>query len=406
MGYEEDLLPTDELEIGMYITHLDRPWAETPFPLQGFCIRSNGEIALLKKYCRNVYIDRRYEPPHHDKSTGSYSYTAKSSENDALPLPQSTNVYRDTTDVEQEMTVATATYENLSARIKTLFKPFQSIEDIDVELLEQSVSGMVESIIRNPEALNRLTLLKEKDDYTYNHSINMAIIAVVFGRHLGLAEEDLHILAWGALFCDVGKVKLPVELINKAGKFSDDEFAVSKQHIRHSIDLAGSIPNFPDKAIEIIQYHHERFDGGGYPEGLKGKEIPIFCRIVSIADDYDAMINERPYAQPISPHEAIRELYALRNMAYQAELIEAFIQAVGVYPLGTLVELNTGQVGVVISQNKIRHLKPKIMLALDKNKAAYRKYPILDLLYAPPDGVHGEIIIDKVLPPGAYGIKP
>jgi hypothetical protein len=156
----------------------------------------------------------------------------------------------------------------------------------------------------------------------------------------------------------------------------------------------------------MIRHHHERFNGSGYPNGLKGKEIPIFSRMASIVDTYDAIINDRPYARAISPHEAIRELYDLRDIAFQAELVEAFIQAIGVYPIGTLVELSTGQVGVVISQNKIRHLKPKVMLILDQDKIAYKISPIIDLLHESTDKNGNPIIISNVLEPNSYGIKP
>lgn len=408
MGYEQQSISTDELEIGMYVARLDRPWNETPLPLQGFCIKSDAEIELLKSYCKRVYIDRRCpRQQHHDKSTGSVHLEPHGgSETASLPLPPPQAAYTETTGVEKELKVAVISYENLTRRFKSLFSPFKSSKEFNAAELEQSITAMVESIIRNPDAFSRLTILKEKDDYTYEHCINMAIISVVFGRHLGLTRDDLHVLAWGAMFCDVGKARLPMVLLNRIGRLSDEEFEITKHHVNHSIDAAKSIENFSPKAIEIIQHHHERFNGSGYPDGLKGKEIPVFCRIVSIADDYDAMIHERPYARPISPHEAIRELYEFRNVAYQAELVEAFIRAIGVYPLGTIVELSTGQVGVVISQNKIRHLKPRIMLILDQNKVAYSKYPLLDLLEEPLDQNGRGIVIEKVLEPGSYGIKP
>lgn len=409
MEYDKRLISTSELVIGMYVSELDIPWGDTPFPLQGFCIKTEKEIQLLRELCDSVYVDRRFYRPHkaESRSTGSLPLAnGDTSLNEKLPVPKPVVNYSETTTVEEELKEAKKNHDDLSGRFKILFAPFKPAEKINYEELKEPISQMVDSVIRNPNAYLRLILLKKIDDYTYNHCINMSILSVMFGRHLGLSEDDLNILAWGTMFCDYGKVMVPPDLLKKVGRLSKAEFKLVKRHVIFSMDAVKKIDGFSSKASEIIQYHHERFNGTGYPDGMKGKDIPMFSRLASIVDTYDALINDRPYAKAISPHEALRELYDLRNIAFQPELVEAFIQAIGVYPIGTLVELNTGEVGIVISQNKIRHLKPQIMLLLDSEKIAHKIAPIMNLLDDPVDQNGKNIVITDVLEPGSYGIKP
>ena len=408
MTYEKRTVPTGELVIGMYVAELDRPWEESPFPLQGFCIKSESEIELLRKLCKTVSIDRHFQRSvrPQDRSTGVLNlHPGDVTHDEKLPIPKRVVEYIDAHSCEAELEVAVEVHKNLSMRFRELFRPFKSSSDLHVEEMGEPITAMVESIIRNPNALAQLSLLKGRDSYTYNHCINMGIQAVVFGRHLGLVQQDLDALAWGAIFCDFGKASIPAELLNKSGRLSEEEFKIIKRHVTYSVDALQSIKSLTSKTLEMIHTHHERFNGSGYLKGFKGKEIPIFGRMAAIVDTYDAIINDRPYARAISPHEAIRELYELRDVAFQPELVEAFIQAIGVYPVGTLVELNTGQVGVVIAQNRVRHLKPKIMLILDESKVAYRISPILDLMQDPQDR-NKPISITSVLEPQAHGINP
>ncbi len=265
---------------------------------------------------------------------------------------------------------------------------------------------MVESVARNPDAFIWLTQLKDTDIYTYHHSMDVSILAVVMGRHLGLSRLELQDLAIGTLLFDIGKLKLPPKLLNKPGRLTDEEFELIKKHVDYSVEIIERISGITPRALEIARYHHERHNGSGYPEGLQGTQIPVFARIASIVDCYSAITRNRSYSQAISSHEAIKQMYEWGDIDFQMELIEQFIQCLGIYPTGSLVELSTGEIGVILSQNRVRRLRPKVMLILDCNKIAYEHFPIIDLIKDTEDEDGNELDIVAAHEPGSFGIDP
>jgi len=404
-------ISTQKLEIGMYVVELDRPWEGTPFMFQGITIKSRKILEKLQELCKDVYIDDHYLPtkPASEHSYASPDHLNVSQENPiqrkATPIPKATTEYEVTTPIEKEIKVAAAIQQDLSLRLKNIFDTIKQVKKISFEQFEKPIEQMIDSIIRNPNACLRMTTLKNKDSYSYNHCMDMSILNAAFGRHLGLAKDDLVCLAWGSLFCDMGKVNVPTDLLKKPGRLSEDEFELIKKHIDYSAELLQTIKDIPRGALDIVLTHHERFDGSGYPKSLKGTEIPVFGRMACIVDTYDAITNNRPYANAISPHEAIKTLYEWRGTVFQEELIEAFIQCIGVYPIGTLVELNTGQVGIVVAQNRVRHLRPTIMLILDPDKIAYKSPKTINLMTVTTDNKNEPFNIEKILEPNAYGIS-
>jgi HD-GYP domain-containing protein (c-di-GMP phosphodiesterase class II) len=211
----------------------------------------------------------------------------------------------------------------------------------------------------------------------------------------------------GAIFMDVGKTRIPTELLIKRDHLSDKEMALMQKHVAFGVEIVSEMEGVDQRVLEMVQCHHERYNGTGYPNGLSGAAIPIYARIAGIVDTYDAMTTPRPYAKPRSTYEAMRQLNNLAGVEFPAEVVEQFLQAVGVFPVGTLVELNTGEVGVVIAQNRIRRLRPKIMVLLDREKQSLDTFPIVDLRNQLADA-RGEssLWIDRGLAPGDYGLDP
>ena len=402
----EKKISTVYLQQGMYVTNLDRPWIDTPFLIQGFLIRDEEEINLLKKYCEHVFIDT-------DKGIDTAHFVndpqkLKTNERLERCLVDQTKLveYVETKTASEEMPVARQAVDDASNRVVSIMESVKSGEKLDVEQVKTVVEPIVESIIRNPDALMWLTQLRQKDAYTYSHSVDNCALAIAFGRHLGLPKSDLDVLAMGLLLMDIGKMKIPVELLNKAEPLTEDEYKLVRSHVKHSVDILEKSEGIDIDIINIALTHHERFDGSGYPGGLTGAETPVYGRIAAIIDCYDAMTSQRPYSKPVSPYRALQEIYNWRNKYFQEELVEQFLQCLGVYPTGTLVEMQSGEVGIVMAQNKTRRMSPQVMLILDRNKEHFPDYLIVDLMNQPVEYNDDPLTILRGLDPGSYGIDP
>jgi HD-GYP domain-containing protein (c-di-GMP phosphodiesterase class II) len=208
------------------------------------------------------------------------------------------------------------------------------------------------------------------------------------------------------MMADIGKMKLPESLLLKSEKLTPDEMEIVRQHADFSVELISGTRGMTHQVVGMVAAHHERFDGSGYPRGLAGGDIPMLARMAAIGDTFDAITSDRPYAVGAAPHEAIRELYEMRNTAFQDELVEQFIQTLGPYPVGTLVELKNGEIAIVIAQNRMRRLRPKVVVLLDANKKTLASIPARDLMTETVDDEGADISIAKSLPPGAHGIDP
>lgn len=423
----------DDLEAGMFVSQLDRPWLETPFLLQGFLIESMDDIEEIKKHCDYVYIDivRGASPKNYNPRAVIFGGNKKDSSGQPEQGKQDAGIfsikrtpatqraldnmfphrelrhYQDQTTVEAELKTARKLFREFNASIVDLVSQVRTKNSFDIERIKIAVDPMVDSIMRNPDACMWLARLKNKDSYTYKHSLGVSVWAVALGRQIGLPKIDLKHLAVGAMLCDVGKLKLPDGLLNKQGKLSKGEFTMLKSHVELGMSALKDSPGINKQILDIVAYHHERFNGNGYPHKLKGTKIPVLSRIAAIADCYDAMTSERVYAAAISPSLAVRKLYEWRDQDFQSELVEEFIQAVGLYPAGTLVELSDGSVGIVISESRTRRLKPKLLLLLDSKKQQLDEIEELDLQAVAENEQEDEpLFIVNSLSPGSYGIDP
>jgi putative nucleotidyltransferase with HDIG domain len=265
---------------------------------------------------------------------------------------------------------------------------------------------MVESVIRNPDACVWLARLRTADTYTYQHSVGASIWAVALGRQLGLPKVDLQRLALGALLFDVGKLKIPQELLQKRERLSRGEFELLKSHVEFGMEMLKNTGVLNRSVADMVESHHERHAGHGYPHGLKADDIPVFARIAAIVDCYDAITSRRPYSTPLSPSAAVKKMYAWRDVDFQAELVEEFIQAIGIYPAGTMVELSSGEVGVVLAEYRTRRLRPQLLVVLDREKRPLAELRPLDLRTTTHDQDGNPLEIVTSLEPGAYGVDP
>jgi HD-GYP domain-containing protein (c-di-GMP phosphodiesterase class II) len=410
-------LPVEDLRLGIYVSRLDRPWAETPFLFQGFAVENDEELETLRRLCNVVYVEVSVAEAKELKSAARKASPARldSPQTDALDLlttnPSALVGYvpiKDSVTLRSELTLATSAFGEAKRAVGDIFNHLRRGGGLDVPHLQTVVGSMADSVFRNRDAMGWLARMKCKDDYLYSHSLSASVWALAFGRHLGLDKETLTSVGTGAMLLDIGKTGLPTELLKKSGKPSDEEWRLIRAHVAQGVELLRAAPNVDQRIVTMIATHHERIDGSGYPNKLKGDEIQLIGRIAAIVDCYDAMISERNYAQPKSTYDAVRELKRLGGTAFPAELVELFIQAVGVFPTGTLVELNTGEVGVVIGQNRYRRLRPEVMLVLDAQKKVREEFTTLDLLTCDENAGKAQAIlwITRGLERGAYGIDP
>ncbi|MGA9852874.1 MAG: HD-GYP domain-containing protein [Gammaproteobacteria bacterium] len=408
---------TADLEVGMYVARLDRPWTETPFLFQGFFIRNQDEIEELRHHCRYVFVD--FEQTRQDVtrtrtdiSRGNRTITQVTS----LHYPaarrasntrnRNRTVYANSQPVEKELPVARTIYVEANRAVQDLIIKLETDGRLDVQMARETVEPMVESVLRNPDAMIWLSRMKKHDSYMYHHSVGAAIWGITFGRHLGLDKSALYEIGLGCMLFDVGKTKLPHELLMKAGGLTETEWHVMRNHVDYSLNLLEGASGITERITSMVRSHHERYDGSGYPDKLKGDQIPTFAKIAGMADCYDAITSPRPYSKMRSPYEAVREIYSWRGSLFQPEVVEQFMQVVGVFPTGSLVELNTGAVAVVIAQNETRRLKPRVMLILDENKRRLPQFNTLDLLFDTHLKGVETLWIEKCLDPGAYGVDP
>ena len=396
-------ISTLDLRPGMYVSELDRPWREADVLFQGFYVNTLEQIEELRNKFRYVYVDvwRNGQP----------GATANNDTEDALDgelrkicgHPKRDNVYRDATSVEEELVIAQEVHKQASETVAEIMRHLQVGQTLKLAMIHNVVTDLMQSILRNPDAFSWLTHLKKKDGYSYTHAVDSCALAITFGRHLGLPRESLISLGTGALLFDVGKTRLPDGLLNKPGRLSPEEYQVMKKHVAYGVEIVAHISHSGMEMVDMVRAHHERFDGSGYPNGFRGADIPLFGRIAGILDCYDAITSDRSYQRAISPHQALRVLYNSRDKAFQEELVEQFIQCLGVYPTGSLVELVSGEVAIVIAQNRVRRLRPRIMLILGHDKVALNNFETIDLDRETPGKT---LEIARVLDPGTYGIDP
>ena len=422
----------------MYVAQLDRSWLETPFIFQGFVIHGDKEIRLLEEHCEHVFVETERSTLTKNiileacKVTQSVDDSISGSQcrpvgpkpitisrkilraigrldptGRALDRLNQPKHYKNVVTTAEEAPRAADAYDAAMGQVQSILTCLKNDGDITIDSVEQAVSPMIDSVLRNQNAMAWLVYLRKQDEYAYNHAVASAVWAVILGRHLGFDRDSLKTLAMGGILLDIGKSKIPDSIINKADTLTQQERWIMETHVKHGMEIAQRIPGINDDILAMIECHHESNDGSGYPKGLADVDIPVYGRIAGIVDCYDAMISTQPYQSAISSYDAVREINLLSGTRFQKQLVEQFVQSLGMFPTGSLVELNTGEVAVVIEQNRVRRLRPKLMLLLDGKKEIFQSSKMLDLQKVPCDvGQPRARWITHGHEAGAFGIDP
>jgi HD-GYP domain-containing protein (c-di-GMP phosphodiesterase class II) len=374
-------IPVDELQLGMYVSKLDRPWTETPFVFQGFILRSQKQIDVMKKYCSRVFVD----PEKEDLSEveGHAGGTAASI--------RGSTVYKDSATLDVELPRARSAIVETTSVLRQISRDVHVGHAVDGAKVRQAASDITESVVRNPDAATLLVQLQEKSGETFNRAIHVSVMMSIFGRFLQLPRESIELLGLLGLLQDAGKLKLPTALLEKREPLTEEEMALYQTHVDHSVEILTKTPGLPNELPGLASLHHEHFDGSGYPRGLRSVAIALPGMIAAIVDTFDTLVAPPPHGKHMSPSNALNVIYKGRGSQFQPALVEQFIQCVGVYPVGSAVELNTGEVGIVIAQNPLRRLQPRVMVVKDAKGYENRPYKMLDLAKEPkatPDEIY------------------
>jgi cyclic di-GMP phosphodiesterase len=400
----EQKIKLEGLQVGMYVSRVDRAWSELPFLIEGLLIQKNDEIDILKKHCRYVYVDssrgRPASPMYWINSIENKNIThiEDKGENEFTLLRKED--YEITSSLGDELDAAKDIYRNINESLGETFTELRMNKNLNLNRLNDSIITTVGSVIRNPTAFRLVLELKQSDEYYYNHALRTSVWCTQFGRHLGFSKNDINEIALGGMLLDVGKTQISTELLNKKESLSQTDIAVFHAHVDTGLHLLADSGDVPYSIMQMVATHHERADTSGYPQRLENDDIPVYGRIAGIVDTYDAMTCERPYRErAYSPHEAIEDLYKMRGKLFHKDLVEQFIQTVGVYPAGSLIELHSGEVGMVVATNNQARLRPKVMIVLNENKKPLTKYYPIDLEQ------QQDFSIRRALDHSAYGIK-
>ncbi|WP_429171583.1 HD-GYP domain-containing protein [Aeromonas rivipollensis] len=273
-------------------------------------------------------------------------------------------------------------------------------EPIDITPLAAVAEEMVDTMFTHGDAMLCLARIRAKDAYLMEHSMNVAILLANFGRYLGLERNVLKELTLGGLLHDVGKIMTPDEVLNKPGKLTDEEFGVMRQHVVHSYDILSNTAGITPTMLEVAANHHERLDGTGYPQRLKGEQLSLYTRMSGIVDVYDAVTADRVYKQGMQPTQAFRVLLKGIDQHFDAELVTKFIKCMGVYPVGTLVQLSNQRLAVVMQRNEQQPLKPLVKVIYHATQRHYLEVQWLDLAR---NG--GQESIESTVDPKEFGIN-
>ncbi|CAG0943905.1 MAG: Cyclic di-GMP phosphodiesterase [Rhodocyclaceae bacterium] len=369
-------IPAARLKPGMFIHDLDCGWMDHPFLTTRFKLDSERDLRKIHAAgIREVYVDTELGLDVADAPTaGEVSQELEREMELAVekrPEPRAST--------HEELARARNIHSEANRIMRSMMNDVRLGRQVHVEQIEPMVDKMAGSILRNSGALISLNRIKNKDEYTFQHSVSVATLLMAFCRGLGLDEETLRQAGIGGMVHDVGKMQTPDGILNKPGKLTDDEFAVMRHHVVASREILEITPNISQTALQVAAQHHERYDGSGYPGRLKGDEISRIGQMAAIIDVYDAITSDRVYHKGMPPTEALRKLFEWSKFHFNPELVHAFARVVGIYPVGALVRLESERLAVVVEQRESNMLQPLLRVVFDARRNHYLKPEDVDL---------------------------
>ncbi len=406
-------IPVHNLQIGMYVSRLDVPWVQTPFPIQGFHISKQEELDQLALYCNKVYIDRflskidvrsnlSLTPKKFIDKDKVDSKTKRLMSEKARFKPAVEN-YITSSKLRKEVNKANDLYSNVSGRMSTIFRDMMQNGLINISEVRSASTEMVKSVLRNPDALAWLCRISDDNKALHEQAVRSAIWGIIFARHLGLSKHDLRDVGTSLLLAPIGKCKLPRELL--FGKLTAEEATLFQSHISLTLEETEKLFSTSHQVNYILSSYCERNNGSGYPRNLIGNRIPFLARVAGMAHYYEELINPLPGTEALTPVEAISNLYNERGNLFQNEMVESFIQAIGIYPTGSLVKLTNNSVALVMEQPSNSRLRPRVVIVKDGMNVKLDKPQVIKLSDNPTDRFGMPLQIEKSLKSASIDIN-
>jgi len=401
----ETEIPVSRLEIGMHVIRIDRPWEDTDFLLQGFVIQNDDDLLAVRTQCDRVIVEGRVQiSPTYDKSPVSIATRKTQPPGKTSQLPEKRVSYINKIDTSRELASARVHYSSARATAKNIMTGIRLGRMLDMHEIRQTVDSTVDSVLRNENALLLLSKIKQKDEYTAEHCINVSILAAAFGKHLGLLEGEIRTLALCGMLHDVGKMRIDDAILNKPGALTPEEFDFMKKHATYGRDVLAGMPSLEHAAVDVAYSHHERMDGKGYPRGLPSHQIPLYAKMVGLVDTYDAITSSRVYDKGRASMQALQIIHRNKGTQFDAELAVEFIRMIGVYPPGSIVEMENGEVGIVVANTRTSKLNPVVLMVRDAEKHELPTYRQIDLAKDAKVAGGQAYKITHEVPDGTYGI--
>ncbi|MBF0549963.1 MAG: HD-GYP domain-containing protein [Deltaproteobacteria bacterium] len=410
-----------QLKIGMYIEDMAVSWLNHPFLRSKRLIKSEEEINKIKHYGilsvkinTDKGIDADQPDDHHDLShviapgpPGDEAKVTKpkSSQPKAAPSPAPVTS-ADPVPLRDEITRVENVYKDTINKARIFLNQAKNGEPIDLEEVSANVDALMSSVFRNRYASSTLIKLKTFDEYTYTHSVNVCVLSLTLGRHLDFSPNLLKTLGIGAIFHDLGKTAVPEDILNKPGPLTEEEFEEMKKHSLLGAKILRNTVHISREIIECALYHHEKYNGLGYPKGLKADQIPFLAQVISLADVYDALTSRRVYRGKVSPHETLKIMYGNRGDHFNPALVAKMVKCLGVYPIGSMVTLETGEIGLVADINPEDLLHPQVLLLFDQRAKRKPRPQMLNLSFQPHGSGEGGHRIVEVEAPEKWDINP
>lgn len=431
------MISVENLMLGMYVCELDKPWKDSPFLFQGFLIQNEELLEQVRRECSFVYIDtyrtrsiftttstqpslfgNKAKPETKKRSTGQASKKAQkkpklaSSKGEFNKIKEIVDYQISAEEItppekiktfEQEINIAQQVHVRTGHVIKRFLNDASKGIPINSGMATNAVYECMRSILRSPDAMMLMTHLRNKNEYTWHHSMNVCVLAIALGRHLNLRYDELITLGLCGMLHDIGKMRIPSDILDHPGVYTPEERLIMQSHTSLGYKILSENSSIAEIVAEVAHNHHERIDGQGFPRRLKSHEISPFAKMIAIVDTYDAVTTERSYKPGKTHLEAINILLDSSGTALDGTLVNHFIQCIGVYPSGSIVETHSGEIGMVIEVNQKKKLKPKMVMLLNKDKKPQRK-KVIDLSHPEFDSTNHPHLIKTIIRPDKYDI--